>query len=101
MPFPKLCSSNDLKYQKVVPPEGAPIRRGGDANLGVYILDFGSHLGCSGQNTIIFSHKGLFRVAHDESYKNNYTFVCVLKWSLLGVKKRLGHVQIGLLRNFR
>lgn len=23
-------------------------------------------------------------------------FVCVLKWSLLGVQKRLGHTQIGL-----
>ena len=26
-----------------------------------------------------------------------FSFVCVLTWSLLGVKKRLGHAQIGLL----
>ena len=29
-----------------------------------------------------------------------FTFVCVLTWSLLGVKKRLGHAQIGLLYGF-
>ena len=32
------------------------------------------------------------------SLKVTVFFVCVLKWSLLGVKKRLGHAQIGLLR---
>ena len=26
-----------------------------------------------------------------------FSFVCVLTWSLLGVKKSLGHAQIGLL----
>ena len=34
-----------------------------------------------------------------------FSFVCVLTWSLLGVKKSLGHAQIGsfrgLIQNFR
>ena len=35
-----------------------------------------------------------FRVAH-EKYKYIYIYiVCVLTWSLLGVKKSLGHAQI-------
>ena len=56
----------------------------------------GCHLGRSGQNAIIFSSKGLFyRVARDETLKKK--FVCVLKLSFLGVKKRLGHAQIGLM----
>ena len=42
-------------------------------------------LGCSGR-------LGL----HVKKYKNIY-IVCVLTWSLLGVKKSLGHAQIGLL----
>ena len=42
---------------------------------------FWSHLGCFGQKAIIFRRKGL-----------------VLTWSLLGVKKSLGHAQIGLLQ---
>ena len=29
-----------------------------------------------------------------------FSFVCVLTWSLLGVKKSLGHAQIGLLYGF-
>ena len=29
-----------------------------------------------------------------------FLFVCVLTWSLLGVKKSLGHAQIGLLLGF-
>ena len=75
---------------------------------------FWSHLGCSGQNAIIFSHEGLG--LHAKKYKNLYLmciflirfsysihiiqvfpFVCVLTWPLLGVKKSLGHAQIGLL----
>ena len=59
-----------------------------------------------------------FRVAH-EKYNNIYlrciflthfnysihisqvfSFVCVLTWPLLGVKKSLGHAQIGLLQGF-
>ena len=58
-----------------------------------------------------------FRVAH-EKYNNIYlrciflmhfnfnnisqvfSFVCVLMWPLLGVKKSLGHAQIGLLQGF-
>ena len=62
---------------------------------------FWSHLGCSGKNAIIFSPKG-----HAKKYKNIYlicmfsihfiysipiiqvfSFVCVLTWSILGVKK--------------
>ena len=75
---------------------------------------FWSHLGCTGQNAIIFSREG-----HAKKYKNIYliciflihfiysihiiqvfSFVCVLTWSLLGVKKSLGHAQIGLLQGF-
>ena len=63
---------------------------------------FWSHLGCSVQNAIIFSREGL----HAKKYENIYliciflmrfiysihiiqvfSFVCVLTWSLLGVKK--------------
>ena len=74
---------------------------------------FWSHLGCSGQNAIIFSRLGL----HAKKYKNIYlicillirsiysinkiqvfSFDCVLTWPLLGVKKRLGNTQIALLR---
>ena len=29
-----------------------------------------------------------------------FSFVCVLTWPLLGVKKSLGHAQIGLLQGF-
>ena len=29
-----------------------------------------------------------------------FSFVCVLTWSLLGVKKSLGHAQIGLFQGF-
>ena len=76
---------------------------------------FWSHLGCCGQNTIIFSREGLVQGLHAEKYKNIYlicifligfiysihviqvfSFVCVLTWSLLGVKKSLSHAQIGL-----
>lgn len=56
---------------------------------------FLSHLRCSGQNTIIFTVKVSFRVVHKKSLY--FLFVCVLEWSLSGVKKTLGHVQIGLL----
>ena len=82
---------------------------------------FWSHLGCSGENVIIFSREAA------KKYKNTYliciflirfiysihiiqvfyniirrrlcpliSFVCVLTWSLLGVKKSLGHAQIDL-----
>ena len=71
-------------------------------------VNFGlwSHLECSGQNAIIFRRKGLFWVAREEIYKNRYfssSFYLLdscyqsLKWSLLRVKNRLGHAQIGLL----
>ena len=56
---------------------------------------FWSHLGCSGQNAIIFSREGLVEL-HAKKYKNIY-IVCVLIWSLLVVKKSLSHAQIGLL----
>ena len=51
---------------------------------------FWSHLGCSGQNAIIFSCEGLV-------WGCTLSIVCVLTWSLLGVKKSLSHAQIGLL----
>ena len=41
---------------------GLPYERGGDARVSLRGVNFGfwSHLGCSGQNAIIFSPKGLF-----------------------------------------
>ena len=57
---------------------------------------FWSHLGCSGQNAIIFSREGLVYGCTLKKWKNLY-IACVLTWSLLGVKKNLGHTQIGLL----
>ena len=80
---------------------------------------FWTHLGCSGQNTIIFSRKGLVQGCTRKKLKKIYliciflmhfiyssdiirvfSFVCVLTWSLLGVKKSLGHAQIGILQWF-
>ena len=58
---------------------------------------FCSHLGCSGQNAIIFSREGLVQGCTRKSIKVYIIIVCVLTWSLLGVKKSLGHAQIGLL----
>ena len=66
---------------------------------------FWSHLGCSGQNAIKFNREGLvyliciFLISFIYSIHiiQVFSFVCVLTWSLLGVKKSLGHVQIGLL----
>ena len=52
---------------------------------------FWSHLGCSGQNTIIFSREGL----HAKSY---ISFICLcFKMVSFGVKKSLGHARISLL----
>ena len=56
-------------------------------NLGCW-----SHLACAGQNAIIFSREGLVKGCTRKIY-----IVCVLLWSLLGVKKSLGPFQIGLL----
>ena len=80
---------------------------------------FWTHLGCSGQNAIIFSRKGLVQGCTRKKLKKIYliciflmhfiyssdiiqvfSFVCVLTWSLLGVKKSLGHAQIGILQGF-
>ena len=57
---------------------------------------FWSHLGSSGKNAIIFNREGLVKGCTRRNIKYIY-FVCVLKRSLLGVKKNLGHAQIGLL----
>ena len=60
---------------------------------------FWFHLGCSGQNAIIFSREGLVQGCTRKNI-NIYIYiyiVCFLTWSLLGVKKSLGHTQIGLL----
>ena len=46
---------------------------------------FWSHLGCSRQNTIIFSHKSLFRVALKEILKN-YVFSIRVIYSIRVVK---------------
>ena len=87
---------------------------------------FWSHLGCSGQNAIIFSREGLVQRCTRKKYKNIYliciflirfiysihiikvfSFVCVLTWSLLGVKKSCAWTTPrsvffrGLIQNFR
>ena len=53
---------------------------------------FWSHLGCSGQNAITI--KVSLRVTREKIEK--IYIVCVLTWSLLGVKKSFGHAQIAL-----
>ena len=60
-------------------------------------INFGcwSHLACAGQNAIIFSREGL-----DQDCTQKIYIVCVLSWSLSGVKKSLGPFQIGLLQGF-
>ena len=62
-------------------------------------FEFWSHLGCSGKNTIIFSRDGSRLGLHAKKYNNIY-LICIFFWSLLGVKKSLGHAQIGLLQGF-
>ena len=82
-----------------------PYERGGDARRlaqGV-IFGFWSHLECSEQNAIIFSRKGLFQGCKRRNVKKLYSFnlfylLDSCNQSLLGVKKRLGLVQIGLLK---
>ena len=68
-----------------------------------------SGLWCSGQITVIFSGKGLFQGCSERNITKLYIFNLFylldscnqsLKWSLLGVKKRLAHAQIGLLWGF-
>ena len=70
---------------------------------------FWSRLGCSQQNTIIFSRKSLFKGCIRRNIKKLYIFNSFylldscnqsIKWSLVGVIKRLGHGQIGLLWGF-
>ena len=68
-------------------------------SLRVVNFRFWSHLGCSGQNAIIISREGLVQGCTRKNIKNIY-IVCVLTQSLLGVKKCLGHAQIGLLQGF-
>ena len=83
---------------------------------------FWSHLGCSGQNDMIFSCEDLItRKKHKNTYIFIFTFlmrfiysihiiqvfsfVCVLTWSLLGVKKAWAMPRSvsfrGLIQNFR
>ena len=53
---------------------------------------FWSHLGCSGQNAFFLAVKVSFRGAAKKYCI--FLFVCVLEWSLLGVKKRLGYARL-------
>ena len=65
-------------------------------------INFGcwSHLACAGQNAIIFSHEGLVYGCTRKMY-----IVCVVSWSLLGVKKAWAPSRSisfrGLIQNFR
>ena len=50
---------------------GTPYMKGVEilvVSLGGVNFRFGSHLGCSGQNTIIFSHKGSLLGLHSKKY---------------------------------
>ena len=80
-----------------------------DVSLRGVNFRFWSGLWCSGQITIIFSGKGLFQGCSERNITKLYIFNLFylldscnqsLKWSLLGVKKRLAHTQIGLLWGF-
>ena len=57
---------------------------------------FWSHLGCPEKTPLCLAVKVSFRVAREKLLY--FLFVCVLKWSLLGGQKSLGHAQIGLLQ---
>ena len=59
-------------------------------NFGIW-----SHLGCSEKTLLYLVMKVLFTVTRRNIKK--YIFVCYLTWSLLGVKRSLGHAQISLL----
>ena len=74
--------------QKVLSAIGKGLLRG--INFG-----FWSHSGCSEKNAIIFSREGLVQGCTRKIY-----IVCVLTWSLLGIKNSLGPAQIGLLQGF-
>ena len=86
---------------KIAKPTSGMLHPGGGGGWMLVIsprgVNFGfwSHLGCSGQNAITFSRKGLFQGCTRSNIDK--LFVCVLKWSFLGVKKWLGHAQFGLL----
>ena len=80
-----------------------------DVSLRGVNFRFWSGLWCSGQITVIFSGKGLFQGCSERNITKLYIFNLFylldscnqsLKWSLLGVKKRLAHAQIGLLWGF-
>ena len=84
-------------------PGGTPYMKG----LGMLVVSlrginfgFWSHLGCSGQNAIIFSREGLVQGCTRKIY-----IVCVLTWSLLGVKKAWATPRSvcfrALIQNFR
>ena len=67
-------------------------------SLRVVNFGFWCHLGCSGKTPSFLTVKVSFRVARDctaREYKI-MCIVCVLTWSLLGVKKGLGFARIGL-----
>ena len=61
---------------------------------------FWSHLGCSGQNAIIFSSESLVQDCTWKNIKICLLSECVLTWSLLGVKKSLGYARMGLFWGF-
>ena len=87
---------------------GLHIKGAGMLVVSLRVVNFGfwSHLGCSGLNAIIFSHKRLIQDCTLRNIKKLFIFNLFyfldscnqsFKWSFLGVKKRMGHVQIGLL----
>ena len=119
-------SSSPTKVKQIGSLSRSPGAGGGDSHMkqtGMLVVslrgvNFGlwSRLGCSGQSANILSRQGLVQgfVKKHNAFKNyiwikafdNYVFIikthcmsylCVFKWSLLGVKIFLSHAQIGLL----
>ena len=60
---------------------------------------FWPHLGCSGQNAIIFSREGLVQGCTRKNIKIYIYCLCFNMVSFRG-QKSLGHAQIGLLQGF-
>ena len=73
--------SKEMHHLKSVPGGELPYERGGDARH----LALRSRLGCSGLDTIIFSHKVSFRVAQKEILKN-YIFSIRFSYSIHVIK---------------
>ena len=118
-----LYRTQEILYGRIADPRATPHMKG----VGMLVVPlrganfgFWSHLGCSGQNAIVFSREGLVEGCTRKNlicislmrfniYSIHiirvFSFVCVLTWSLLGVKKSLSTPRSvsfrALIQNFR